>query len=304
MTAMRHLALVRHELETALAFRNATAAREPTDSLSRMMLEQNEHEIAGLQQELSEVLATDLEVVFEGGPVTQHSIGVPYFQRILESMQATYRAMRRSLLPAGESLSYRDSTLLLAGTAPGSFRAFLQAPGQLELIGESQADLALFELMTLLEAGTHPDPGPIIEWAATADERALRAMVRLSSTLAAGSGVTTVRFRSAKGVDRRVTVSAEHARRLTAALVGGGSGVEVVVVTGRLEMAQERPMRVRVRAPTEDYTATANDEMVDTIRDLLFSEVQATLSIDMRTSPTTGAPSQRAVLLALGPATN
>jgi hypothetical protein len=96
-------------------------------------------------------------------------------------------------------------------------------------------------------------------------------------------------------------LTTNDARRLTEVLVGG-PGVEVMIVRGQLEVARENRITLRIRTPVEDLTAEAPAEMRDLIRDLLLTEVTATVSIEMRTSPTTGAPSQRSTVLALAAA--
>jgi hypothetical protein len=84
--------------------------------------------------------------------------------------------------------------------------------------------------------------------------------------------------------------------------LAGQVGREVITVTGHLEMAQDRPPRVRVRAPNDDFLAFVPDELLDQVKSLLFDTVKATLVIDMRTSATTGSPDVDIELMDIEPA--
>lgn len=291
MTAPRPVELIRHELETALALRARYEARSPVDDpWAQRMVQDNEHDVERLSAELALALSGDLQVSLDGTPVEDHRISVPYLNRVLEALQATYRAVLRSM--ASEKLRRTDYTLAMSGTAPGSFKVLLRVPpAQMQLLEEPLVDRAMdviVELMAAAEQGTVAERGP--EWAASADESAVRAMIRLASALAGAKGTAHVRWRAASGQERTVTVTAEAARSLAIALAGE-AGREILTVTGHLEMGQDRPPRVRIRTSEDEYVAAVdNPELLDRIKELLFEEVVATLVIDMRTSPTTGSP--------------
>ena len=69
---------------------------------------------------------------------------------------------------------------------------------------------------------------------------------------------------------------------------------------GHLQMAQDDPARVRITTLDDQYLATIlNEELLDRVKHLLFLQVTATLVIDMRTSPSTGAPLTHIELLDL-----
>ena len=162
------------------------------------MHQANDREIAALERGLATALSSDLEVSLEGQPVDDHRVSVPYFNRILEQLQAAFRSIRRASLSLGESLPRRESTLLLSGTAPGSFKAFLRAPTmQLDLLTAPEADVALLEIVNLFTSAQEGDIDRAVDWAERAPEPAVRSMIRLASTLAAGRGTTRFRLTSA-----------------------------------------------------------------------------------------------------------
>ena len=68
-------------------------------------------------------------------------------------------------------------------------------------------------------------------------------------------------------------------------------------VVGHLSMAQDQPPRARVRTTEHTYLATVGDELLVRIRELLFSEVRATIAIGMSTSPTSGTPETHVELI-------
>jgi hypothetical protein len=262
----------------------------------------NETELARLEIELREALSGVLEVSLDGLPVEDHRVTVPYLNRVLESLQSTYRAVFRSL-SQDKHLRRGEATLSVVGTSPGSFRVSLAIPPkQLDLLGDPTADRALSAIVTLLaaaEQGTAAEAGRV--WAETSDETAVRSMIRLSASLAGSRGVTTIRLTEASGSQRVVAVTYAAARDLAMSLAGQ-AGREVLSVTGHLEMAQDRPPRVRVRTDDDEYLAAVSDELLDRVKSLLFDTVRATLVIDVRTSATTGSPDVDVELLDLEPA--
>jgi hypothetical protein len=227
---------------------------------------------------------------------------VSYLNRVLESLQSTYRAVLRSL---GQDSHVRraDATLSVAGTAPGSFRIALAIPPtQLELVEEPASDRALDAIVSLLAAA---DEGEAAQagrsWAERSDETAVRAMIRLSASLASSRGTTRVRLRRTSGSEQIVRVTSDEARDLAMALAGQ-TGREVITVIGHLEMAQDRPPRVRIRTEDDEHLASVTNEMLDQVKTLLFDLVSATLVVDMRTSAITGRPDTDVELLDLEPA--
>ena len=306
MSAVRTTSLIRHELETALRYRDEASrdAKYANDPLVRLMFEQNDAEIERLEAELRNAVAADLEVSIEGSPVFQHVVTVPYFHRILDNLQSAYRALLRSHLPDGRRLSAKESILMLAGTGLGSFRAFLKVPGQGELIGDSRPDEAMTELIRIASSSKGADDTDYLrEWAQRADDKALRAMIRLMVTLASSGGSTAIRYATMSGAEHHVTVSATDARSIVAALVGG-AGVEILQVSGYLEMAQDRPLKARITSNEDVWSATVPDELRETVRDLLFEDVDVVLQVHMRTSAQTGNPTQAVTVLSITAATS
>jgi hypothetical protein len=171
---------------------------------------------------------------------------------------------------------------------------------QLELASLPAADAALVSIIDLFGAAQDERLAQAARsWTADADESTVRGMIKLASTLASARGRTDVRLRTADGVERLVRLSAEQARELAIALAGE-TGREVISIVGHLQMAQDDPPRVRVTTAEDEYLAVVpNEDMLDRVKQLLFLQVTATLVIDMRTSPTTGAPLTRIELLDL-----
>ena len=303
MTPLRPIELIRRELQTALDFQQRYTSRSTTDPLVARMRADNEEEIHELRSELAQALAGDVEISLDGAPVEDHRIALPFFARVMESLQATYRAVFKSLAPDGR-LRRGDATLAIAGTAPGSFKVALTTPAaQLDLLADPVVDRAMAVIIDLLraaETGSATTAGAT--WASQTDEPAVRAMIRLSSTLASSHGTTRVRWRQVSGEERIVAVAAESARSLAAALAGE-AGREIVTLTGHLQMAQDQPPRVRLRTTDDAYLASVTSpEMLSRVKELLFDEVRATVVIDMKTSPSTGSPDTEVELMDLEPA--
>lgn len=302
MTSLRSAAEIRHDLVTAVAYQEKYSSRPSDDPLVRQMRSTNDAEIERLQAELRDAMSGVLEVALDGAPVEDHRVTVPYLNRVLESIQSSYRSVLRSL-SQDQHLHRGEATLSVAGTGPGSFRVALSIPPtQLELLDDPVADRALSMIVTLLaaaEAGTAAEVGRT--WAETQDETSVRSMIRLSASLASSRGTTRLRLTRASGAEQFVTVTSDAARDLAMSLAGQ-AGREVITVTGHLEMAQDRPPKVRVRTPDDDYLAVVPDELLDQVKSLLFDTVQATLVIDMKTSATTGSPDVDIELMDLEPA--
>ncbi len=302
MNALRSVAEIRHDLDTALEYQRRCASRPSDDPLVTQMRSTNDAEIQKLQTELRGALSGVLEMSLDGAPVEDHRVTVPYLNRVLESIQSAYRAVLRSL-SQDKLLRRGEATLSVAGTGPGSFRVALAIPPtQLELLDDPAADRALDLIVTLLaaaEAGTAGEVGR--RWSETQDETAVRSMIRLSASLASSRGTTRLRLTRADGSQRLVTVTSDAARDLAMSLAGQ-VGREVITVIGHLEMAQDRPPKVRLRTSDDDYLAVVPDELLDQVKGLLFDTVQATLVVDMRTSATTGSPDVDIELMDIEPA--
>ncbi|MHB8246132.1 MAG: hypothetical protein ACYDGN_12415 [Acidimicrobiales bacterium] len=303
MNSLRSASQIRHDLATAVEYQQKYSSRPSDDPLVKQMRSANDAEIEKLRAELHDALSGVLEVALDGAPVEDHRVTVPYLNRVLESIQSTYRAILRSL-SEDKHLRRGEATLSVAGTGPGSFRVALAIPPtQLELLDDPMADRALGTIVTLLaaaQAGTSGEVGR--QWAETQDETAVRSMIRLSASLASSRGTTRLRLTRTSGVEELVVVTSEAARDLAMSLAGQ-AGREVITVTGHLEMAQDRPPKVRIRTLDDDYVAAVSDEqLLDQVKSLLFDTVQATLVIDMRTSATTGSPDVDVELMDLEPA--
>ena len=158
---------------------------------------------------------------------------------------------------------------------------------------------AIIALLAAAQDGTAAEAG--LQWAQTRDEPAVRSMIRLSASLASSRGTTKLRLTRPGGSERMVVLTAPAARDLAMSLAGQ-AGREVVTVTGHLEMASDRPPRVRVRTQDDEYLAAVPDALLDQVKSLLFDTVQATMIIDVSTSPTTGSPDVDVELLDLEPA--
>lgn len=295
--------MIRHELGLARACRATYADRPTDDELVLLMRNDNERDIAALEAELEQAFSGDLELTLDGRPVADHRVALTYFNRLTDSLQAAFRAAYRTMTPTG-SINRGEATLSIAGTAPGSFKVSLTVPAaQLELLEDPLADRAMMRIVRLLQAaasGTEATSAE--EFAAGAAEPEVRAMIRLAASMATSGGTTGIRYRAVDGTETIASVRHEAARRLAEALAGR-TGREVVTVTGHLSMAQDQPPRVRVTTTDDVYLAVVtSDELLDRVKSLLFGEVEATLVVDMRTSPTSGTPSTTTELIDLEPA--
>jgi hypothetical protein len=303
VSKVRPIAMIQHDLDTALAYQASYAKRPPAHELVQQMRDANEREIMELRAELAEALSGDLEISLDGHPVQDHRVSIAYFNRVTESLQAAYRSVFRTLSPDGR-VRRGEASLSIAGTSPGSFKVALKAPmAQLDLLDDPLIDRAMVVIVELLQAAADGREAPIAtEWAARASEAEVRSMIRVASAMASSQGTTKVRWRGVGGAERIVEVPAAAARNLAVALAGK-VGREVIVVTGHLQMAQDEPPRVRIRAGDDDHYAAVNSpDMLDRVKSLLFDEVRATLVIDMRTSPTSGTPGTTTELMDLEPA--
>lgn len=295
----------RTQIAAELAEAEELAARFPSastvDPYLRLMREQNEHEAEELRRELREATSSDLQVSLDGRPVTDHSVSLPFLNRVTAELQSVYRALARAESVDGKA--HRESTsLVLTGTSPGSFRLELRVPGgQLELLRPALADRVLGALLDLL-SGSALESGSVAAWSRTAEESAVRALIRLASALASSGGTTQLRWQSPTGVERGVALSSAQARTLAATLAGE-SGREIISVSGHLTMAQDDPPRVRIHTDTDEHRADVRDEaLLDVVKELLFDQVTADIVVDMSTSPSTGRPTTRSELLGLTPA--
>lgn len=292
MRATRPVAMIRRDLDTALAYRGRYQERTSNEPLVAQMRQANEQEIHALQAELAQATSSDLEITLSGAAYQSHSVAVPYVTRILESFQASFRAAYRATVQDGR-LKRGEATLALSATAPGSFRILIKTPAsQLDLLEAPPADQALESIVNLLaaaESGTAATVAPV--WAARSEEATVRSMIRLAVALAGAEGPAIVRWRGITTAERLVQLRPEAARDLAVALAGQ-AGREIITVTGHLEMGQDQPPRVRIRtANNDDHLARVSTaEMLEKVKELLFGEVTATLVIDMRTSPSTGNP--------------
>lgn len=311
-TRIRPIEQIARELEAAEAFASETTGVPSSSVLVAFALEQNDLELDALRRELAEARSSNVELSIEGTPVTEYQISVSYLNRVTGSLQAVYKAIARTLTTTGQ-LAGQQGTLRLASTAPGSFKMMFRTAedDDLNLFEKPLSDRALGELFELLEAGRAGQHAVAAQWASTSDESAVRAMIRLGAALAASRGTTQLRWTSLDGHDRTLALSADNARRLASTLAGQ-AGQEIVEVRGRLRMAQEDPPRVRIRTETDEHLASVgDDDLLDEVRGLLFTDVVAEIAIEMSTSPTTGAPTTTSHLLHIrgidrvgGPATD
>lgn len=302
MSAMRPSELIDHELRAAENLAQHFSEHPSDDPLVAIMREQNTERLERLQGEQALAHAGALEVSLDGEVIKGHDVPLPFLARVVGGLQSAFRAHVKVFAPEGSPIT-KIGTLNLSATGPGSFRMALKGPVEpLELLDAPTSDRALGALMDLLsyasgQVGLHPG-----EWAQSAPEPAVRATIRLVATLAGSRGTTQVRWRPVDGNERIVVLTAEQARALATALAGP-SGLEVVVVTGHLSMAQDAPPRIRVQTSDDSWVATIEDaELLEPVKDLLFTEVVATLGVEMKTSQTTGAPSTSNELLDLRPA--
>ncbi len=299
----RPVAMIRYELELAQACRASYADRPTEDELVLLMRDDNERDIVALEAELEQALSGDLELTLAGRPVTDHRVALTYFNRLTDSLQAAFRATYRTMTPTG-TIQRGEATLSIAGTAPGSFKVTFTLPAaQLELLEDPIADRAMRRIIELLRAADSGASAPTAErFASTATEPEVRAMIRVAASMATSGGTTDVRHRAVDGSETIASVRADAARRLAESLAGR-TGREILTITGHLTMAQDQPPRVRLTTADDVYLAVVtSEELLDRVKVLLFGDVEATLVVDMRTSPTSGTPSTTTELIDLVPA--
>lgn len=304
MSGLRTREAIERDLATAHAYQTGSGQRPSTHPLVHQMRVANDRDIKRLEAELAAAKSGELELRFVGPAFDQHKIGLPLLSRVLETLQSTFRAAYRSVSP-NEHISRGEATLALAATGPGSFRLFLTTPpAQLDLLAPPLADQAMDEIVELLDAAGHGVASQMAPpWAERADEGYVRSMIRLAATLAGTQAQTSLRWVPVGHAERLVNLASDQARALAIALAGE-TGREILTVTGHLEMGQDQPPRVRVTTPDDDYLARVpTPELLDRVKDLLFDEVQVTLAVDMRTSPTTGRPDTEIELLDITEAT-
>lgn len=300
MKPVRPVEHIRRDLVTAGAYRERYLARPSDDPLVLMMREANDEEIRALESEMKQATAGEVELTLLGPAYESHRVGIPLLTRILGNLQSTFRAIYRSRMPSG-SLHREEATLSLVAAAPGSFKvAVATPPAQLDLLEPTPlVDQAIGEIVRLFVAAEEGQAGEVATaWAATQEEPVLKAMIRLSAALAVTQGSTSIRWHGVSAPEQLVKLRKEDARELVLALAGQ-PGREVVQVTGHLELGQDRPPRIRLRTADDEYSAKVPPELLDRVKELLFGEVQATLIIDMKTSPTTGSPDTDIELLDL-----
>lgn len=303
MKPVRPIDHIRRDLASAGAYRELYRERPSDDPLVLMMRESNERDIRALESELKDALAGELELTLLGPAYAEHRVGVPLLTRILSNLQSTFRAVYRSHTPS-DTVHRGEATLSLVATAPGSFKVAVATPSvQLDLLEPSPlVDQVIGEIVRLFAAAEEGQAGvEAPAWAAIRDEPVVRAMIKLSATLAVAQGSTTIRWNGISTPEQIVTLRTEDARDLALAL-SGRPGREILTVTGHLEMGQDQPPRIRLRTEGEEYSAKVPAELLDRVKELLFGEVQATLIIDMKTSPTTGSPDTDIELLDLSEA--
>lgn len=302
MTGPRPVAMIRRDLDTALAYRERYRERSSDEPHVLSMRRSNDEEITSLEAELADATSSDVEFTFLGSAYDSHTAAVPYVARVLDSFQATFRAAYRSTVQGGR-LKRGEATLALAATTPGSFKLQIKTPSaQLDLLSSPGVDQAMQAISGLLEAAADGTAAAAAaEWASRSEEPAVRAMIRLAVALASAEGATVLRWNGITTTERLVQLHPENARDLAIALAGQ-TGREVITVVGHLEMGQDQPPRVRIRTADDDYLArVTTDDMLDKVKTLIFGEVSATLVIDMRTSPTTGNPESVIELLDIEP---
>ncbi len=303
MKPVRPIEHIRRDLAIAGAYRERYQQRPSDDPLVLMMRETNEKEIHALELELKDATAGEIELTLLGPAYAEHRMGIPLLTRILGNLQSTFRAVYRSRRLGG-SVHSEEATLSLVATAPGSFKVAVATPSaQLDLLEPSPLiDQAIGEIVRLLVAAEEDQAADVAPtWAATRDEPVVRAMIKFAAALAVAQGSTTIRWHGVSTPEQLVTLRKEDARDLALAL-SGQPGREIITVTGHLEMGQDQPRRMRPRTTDEEYSAQVPAELLDRVKELLFGEVQATLIIDMKTSPTTGSPDTEMELLNLSEA--
>ena len=229
MTPPRPTALIRHELETALAYQSRYQQRATENPLVELMRAANEQEIAALGGELAVALSGELELTLGGSQYESHRVSLRYIARLLDTLQSSFRAVYRAITPE-ESLRRSEAVLSLVATQPGSFRVLVAMPAtQLEFLEPPIADKALsviVDLLTTAARGTTAQDIP--PWIAGTEEQAVRSMIRFSVALAGSKGSVSVRWREPGLDERLITVTSEEARALAIAL-SGESGRELLL---------------------------------------------------------------------------
>jgi hypothetical protein len=290
---------IRRDLETAVTYQKRYELRPTDNPLVLRMREANEHEIRDLEAELRQATSGELEVTLTGSAYDQHRVGLPSVTRLLTTLQSSFRAVYRSRVPSG-TVRREEATLSLVATTPGSFKISVATPqAQLELLEAPLADQVIDEIVELLAAAEQGRTNEVVPgWAAHQDEPVIKSLIRLSAAFAGVQGVAAIRWRGMDSPEQIVTLRAAAARDLVLALAGQ-PGREVLVVRGHLEMGQDQPPRIRLKSSDDEYLARVPPELLDRVKELLFSEVEATLVVDMRTSPSTGSPDTEIELLDL-----
>lgn len=301
MSRHRPTSHIQLDLSTADALAERFNQRSTADPWSLRMREDNDRDIVSLRAELSEALSSDLELSLEGAVVEDHQVAVPYVNRVLSALQSTYRAVLGAA--SSDRLRRDQTTLALAGTPPGSFVLQLKVPPeQLRLTEPPLSDRGMQTIIGLLGEAASDASAPGHEWASRASESEVRSMIRLAAALSASRGTTQIRWRPVEGGERTFALSAVHARTLAITLAGE-TGREILTITGHLRMAQDLPPRVAVATESDDFVAEVkDDEMLEQVKDLLFTEVTAVIAVDTRTSPSTGDLATSTELVELQPA--
>ncbi len=300
---LRPIALIAEELASAEQMARAAVDIPRDDPLIASMLDRNRADVERLRVELAEARSSDVQLSIEGRPVTGHRISAPYLARVINDLQAAYRAMAEAV-SVEEKPGRTATTLTVASTSAGSFRVqFQTAEEALSLFDRPLSERTLEALFDVMSMSTNPNAGELLrEWAATATEDSLRAVIRLAATLASSKGTAQFRWMPPEGGDHVLALPADRARALAVELAGA-TGREILTVRGHLGMAQDDPPRIRVTTADDEHVANVRDEdLLAVLPELLFGEVVAEIAVDMTTSPTTGAPSIRSELLSLRPA--
>ena len=300
-TPLRPASIVADELTAAQSMAEASSTISRSDPLVAFMLRANDEEVAELRNELRESRSSDVEVSIEGRPVTEHRIGASFLARLINDMQAAYRATAEMVAGATVKPTRAATALTVAATAPGSFRVmFRTAEEQISLLEPPLSGRTLESLFDVISRTEHGDgPESLGAWAAQASEAGQRSLIRLAATLASSQGVAQFRW-TPPGADTRVLALSSEAARSLAAGLAGAMGREVLNISGHLSMAQDEPPRIRITTEVDEFLLAVRDEqLLDVVRELLFQDVEAEVVIDMTTSPTTGAPLTRSELLDL-----
>jgi hypothetical protein len=160
VTPPRPTALIRHELETALAYQERYQRRPSNNRLVELMRAANEQELTVLETELGTALAGDLELTLGGVQYESHRVSLRYISRLLDTLQSSFRALYRAITPE-DSLRRSEAMLSLVATQPGSFRVLVAMPDtQLEFLEPPIADKALSVIVDLLASASRGTPAP------------------------------------------------------------------------------------------------------------------------------------------------